>query len=98
MNRTRLPESQSGLSKTFWKLANRGRLAYFRERGLEYDPGFANLGDNTYLRGYWQSEKYFRDIAEPVRRELTRPEPISDAKQAVADMKWVPKYENVTLA
>lgn len=79
------PESQSGLSKAFWKLANRGRLTYFRERGLEYDPRFAELGDNTYLRGYWQSEKYFHEIADPLRRELTRSEPISDANRELLD-------------
>jgi len=36
-----------------------------------FDPGIMKLPDNVYLEGYWQSEKYFIDIAEIIRREFT---------------------------
>jgi len=42
----------------------------FKESGLAYDPAFEALGDDTYLKGYWQSERYFRDHADLVRASL----------------------------
>jgi len=42
----------------------------FQERGLAYDLAFEGLGDETYLKGYWQSERYFRSHADIVRRSL----------------------------
>ncbi len=48
----------------------------YQETGLAYDPTFRNLGDGTYLKGYWQTEKYFCDQAPAVRAALaiiTRP-------------------------
>ncbi len=77
------PEKRSVFASSWWALRNRGRLTYFRERGLEYDPGFESLSDNTYMQGYWQSEKYFRHIAPQLRGELTRPEPVDDANRKV---------------
>jgi len=35
-----------------------------------FDTQFLSLQDNTYLCGYWQSELYFQDISEIVRREF----------------------------
>jgi len=43
----------------------------FKESGLKYDPAAEALGDNTYLKGYWQSELYFRDQADVVRNSLS---------------------------
>ncbi|ATG37209.1 hypothetical protein PhaeoP23_03123 [Phaeobacter piscinae] len=45
-----------------------------REAGLGYNPGFADWGDNSYLHGYWQSERYFAQSAERIRRDFTFPE------------------------
>ena len=42
----------------------------FKETGLAYDPAFEALEDNTYLKGYWQSERYFRDQSDAVRASL----------------------------
>jgi hypothetical protein len=35
-----------------------------------YDDGFLLLPDNTYLEGFWQSEKYFKDIRPLILEEL----------------------------
>jgi hypothetical protein len=48
---------------------------HFRERGYTFDPSVLELPDNTYLDGYWQSEKYFRDIAGLIRSELQPRDP-----------------------
>lgn len=41
-----------------------------REAHFQYDPVFLNLPDNTYLDGYWQSNKYFEEIGSLIRSEL----------------------------
>ncbi len=46
-------------------------LRVFAERSFDYDPAVSRLGAETYLEGYWQSAKYFADVADTVRRELT---------------------------
>ncbi|MBY5977849.1 alpha-1,2-fucosyltransferase [Phaeobacter italicus] len=51
-----------------------GAKPYFRrERGLGYNPAFEDWGDNSYLHGYWQSQKYFQNSAERIRSEFTFP-------------------------
>jgi len=40
------------------------------ERFVDFDPEILNLPDNVYLNGYWQSEKYFKDIEEIIRNEF----------------------------
>jgi hypothetical protein len=46
------------------------RYEVFRERSFAFDPAVLELRGNILLEGYWQSERYFRDIAEVVRREF----------------------------
>jgi hypothetical protein len=44
-----------------------------RERVLSYYPDVATWPNPCYLRGYWQSEKYFAHIADVIRRDFTFP-------------------------
>jgi len=46
-------------------------LAVFNERSFDFDARFSHCGPQTYLVGYWQSERYFAEIADLVRQELT---------------------------
>jgi hypothetical protein len=41
---------------------------YDRQDG--FDERFLSISGDVYLHGYWQSERYFAPIAEPLRREL----------------------------
>jgi hypothetical protein len=53
-----------------------------RERFLHFDPTILTITGNVYLQGYWQSEKYFKDIESDIRKELTirhEPDPINSA-------------------
>ena len=43
---------------------------FYREAGPAYDAATRTLPDSTYLRGYWQSERYFNDHADLVRDRL----------------------------
>jgi hypothetical protein len=44
---------------------------YFREKHFAYQSGFNKLGSNVYLKGYWQSERYFSTIANQVKDVFT---------------------------
>lgn len=68
--------------EAFWCRLHQGRILrriplfprrwrHYRERSFEFDPAVLTLPDNTYLDGYWQSYKYFADIAPQIRQELT---------------------------
>lgn len=46
-----------------------------------FTPEALNYPDNSWLRGFWQNEKYFADIADIIREELTLKKPLSAAAQ-----------------
>lgn len=59
----------------------------FRERGLGYNDGFGGLGDGTYLKGYWQSERYFGEIEDVIRNDLTIvTEPTEQNRKTLAEI------------
>lgn len=41
------------------------------ERFFHFDPNVLAAPGDVYLEGYWQSEKYFKDIKEIIHREFT---------------------------
>jgi len=43
----------------------------FKERQFSFDPNFLRTRRNVYLDGYWQSEKYFRDIRNLLCQEFS---------------------------
>jgi hypothetical protein len=69
------------LTRYYQKIRRRMKLnnvgfakRYLRKRG------------DIYLDGYWQSEKYFVDQSEEIRKELTLKNPMGYATQKMADM------------
>jgi hypothetical protein len=48
-----------------------------------FDPRLLAAPDDSQLVGYWQSERYFADIAPTLRAELVPKAPLSDAAAAV---------------
>ena len=48
-----------------------GTVSLVKEKHFHFDPEILNAGDNLYLDGYWQSEKYFKDIEPVIRRDLS---------------------------
>ena len=67
-----------------WRLLGRSPSLH-RERGLGFDPTFFDLPDDSYLHGYWQSEKYFGPDPARLRADLTMTTPLDVANAAVAD-------------
>lgn len=48
------------------------KRTHIREQGYAYHPELSGL-DNVYLDGYWQTEKYFINIEDEIRRLYTFP-------------------------
>lgn len=45
---------------------------YYKEKeSFDYDPMVCELKGNLYLEGYWQTEKYFKNIESVIRNEFT---------------------------
>jgi len=51
------------------------------EKHFHYNPDFFMLGDGSYIRGYWQTEKYFTDIRSLIFQEFQISTPISIQNQ-----------------
>ncbi len=45
--------------------------AVVRENGFPFDPKILEQGGGVHLSGYWQSEKYFKDIRETLLDDFT---------------------------
>ena len=46
-----------------------------------FNEAFFNYPDDVYLDGYWESEKYFADVADIVREEFTLRQPLGSAAE-----------------
>jgi len=58
------------------KLQLNHKQTHIRQKHYHFDPDILKLGSNIYFEGYWQSEKYFKDINDIIRKEFTlKPEP-----------------------
>lgn len=67
----------SGWRRRVWQLVNWRRGRVYREPHFHFDPRVLTLTGTQYLDGYWQSEKYFIDIASMLRAELELRDPPS---------------------
>lgn len=54
-----------------------GQIPVVRERSFEFDAAVLGAPETCYLRGYWQSPKYFEGIEGQLRRELVVRTPIA---------------------
>lgn len=61
---------EDGAARAVFKILRGGGLKTYREGSLGYDTGFEALGDNTHLKGYWQSERYFQACEAQIRADL----------------------------
>lgn len=50
---------------------------YYPEQGFTFDPKVFSR-NHTYFDGYWQTEKYFKHVADRLRAELTPSRPLSE--------------------
>jgi hypothetical protein len=72
------------------KILVRSGMAVFRRRGFvvephfHYWPGLKNVPQDSYLHGYWQSEKYFSKAASVIRTDFTFTSPLSGQNAELA--------------
>ncbi len=66
----RVSRTRRRLAKLFSTLAVPADPEVFRERSPFFDPAVLSLPGNVKLHGYWQSERYFADIAGIIRQEF----------------------------
>lgn len=77
-------------ASSFRRLLLRKELAAFRGKQFVVEPhfqfwnGMLQVPPNAYLTGYWQSEKYFKDIEHSIRADFVFKLPMSEKNQAIA--------------
>jgi len=49
---------------------NKNSSAYFVEPKFTFNPEVFDFNEPVYLEGYWQTEKYFKDITDIIRKEF----------------------------
>jgi hypothetical protein len=59
---------------------------HFEECHFHYDPRVSQISSKVYLSGYWQSEKYFADVADVVRAEFTVKTPATPENAATQSL------------
>jgi len=84
----------SGIKKLLQRL-NLYNYKHIKELQFNFDPAILNLPDNTYLDGYWQSEKYFNKIEPKIRQELTLKDGDNLFDQSV--LKSIRETESISL-
>jgi len=60
-------------------------VRFVKERHFHFDPEILALPDNVYLEGYWQSEKYFAEIADIICKEFSFVNPPSISNQEIIE-------------
>ncbi|MFN3751977.1 MAG: alpha-1,2-fucosyltransferase [Thiobacillus sp.] len=55
------------------------------EPHFHYWPGICNVPLPTYLMGYWQSERYFADVAQTIRTDFTFRQPMTGRNHELAE-------------
>lgn len=91
------PESSSFKKKLKKLLRQPSKLGitHIREKQYHFDPEILTIPDSVYLDGYWQSEKYFSNIADIIRTEFTVKLPQADKNLELAQQ--ITSCESVSL-
>ncbi|MBI2617099.1 alpha-1,2-fucosyltransferase [Candidatus Gottesmanbacteria bacterium] len=67
----------------------------FYEKAFTFDKRILTVSDNSYLSGFWQSEKYFQEIRPVLLKEFTPKSPPSYKNRLV--LKKIPKSHAVSI-
>lgn len=67
------------LQKVFDRLKAPHQRNPYKEPHFHFDPGFLKATPPVYLKGYWQSWKYFANIEKAIRQDFCFNIPFSDA-------------------
>ena len=67
----------------------------YYEKWFHFNESFFSNRDNTYLIGFWQSEKYFTEIDSLIRREFTLNKKLT--KRSEAELAYIRKVNSVSV-
>jgi len=57
------------------------KITLVKEKYFYFDPQILGGGANAYLEGYWQSEKYFKDVETVIRHDFSFKQGLDAANQ-----------------
>ena len=78
------PAKSRPLAYAWWRKFGRSPR-FVREQGLGYNERIETVGADCYLHGYFQSQRYFADIAPTLWSDLTFKEAISGENARMAE-------------
>jgi hypothetical protein len=78
------PDKTRPLAYAIWRYGG-GRPKFYRERGLGFNQAVFQAPDDTYLHGYFQSERYFSDQIDAIRKDLRIVTPPGPANAAALE-------------
>lgn len=58
---------------------------YYKERHISFNEEFLTLPNDCYVAGYWQSERYFEDYKDLIRKQFQFKQPLSEKNQNIAE-------------
>jgi hypothetical protein len=68
-----------------WRQLRGSSIPVVSEPSFEFDPTILDIRGPCYLKGYWQSPKYFASVESLIRRELTVSSPLDGQNEAVGN-------------
>lgn len=68
------------------KLGTYYQRNYVKECTEQFDENILKVPSDVYIEGYWQTEKYFKEIAQQLRQEFTFKTPPSETNRLMGDV------------
>lgn len=61
--------------------------SYLVQEGIDFDERLLGkkVNGTLYIEGYWQSDRYFKDVEQTIRKDLQITPPMDDMNQGLAD-------------
>ncbi len=80
------PRLRKKLYRTYNQFFGFGKGKYIEQVGVDYDPRFLEIKFDgmVYIEGYWQSEKYFKNVEAVIRNDLIIKAPKDLKNQSMA--------------
>jgi len=85
VNRFRKFQRKTGKFRFFWNICIADRKKYMLEKQFHFDPSVFGIRDDAYIDGYWNSEKYFKNIRTTLLADFTVKNPLSGKNKDVAE-------------
>ena len=74
------------LKRAYNRLRPFAERSYIQQEGPDFNPRLLTINPRgtVYLEGYWQSERYFKDVEDTIRSDLQIKHPSDKVNQAMA--------------